>query len=209
VGIMEPFTIYDRIKEIRDAVDLDIEMHTHNDFGMATANALAGVKAGARYIGVTVMGLGERAGNAALEEVLMALKHLYDIDLNFKTEMFLEVAEYVSRASGRELPKWKAIIGKNMFAHESGIHADGVQKNPKTYEAFHPEEVGLLRQIVIGKHSGTAALKAKFAEFGMELSDQQAREILPKVRSYTVSIKRPLFDKELVYIYEDFFGKRD
>ncbi len=209
VGIMEPFTIYERIKEIRDAVDLDIEMHTHNDFGMATANALAGVKAGARYIGVTVMGLGERAGNAALEEVLMALKHLYDIDLNFKTEMFLEVAEYVSRASGRELPKWKAIIGKNMFAHESGIHADGVQKNPKTYEAFHPEEVGLLRQIVIGKHSGTAALKAKFAEFGMELSDQQAKEMLPKVRSYTVSIKRPLFDKELVYIYEDFFGKRD
>lgn len=209
VGIMEPFTIYDRIKEIRDAVDLDIEMHTHNDFGMATANALAGVKAGARYIGVTVMGLGERAGNAALEEVLMALKHLYDIDLNFKTEMFLEVAEYVSRASGRELPKWKAIIGKNMFAHESGIHADGVQKNPKTYEAFHPEEVGLLRQIVIGKHSGTAALKTKFAEFGMDLSDQQAKEMLPKVRSYTVSIKRPLFDKELVYIYEDFFGKRD
>lgn len=209
VGIMEPFTIYDRIKEIRDAVDLDIEMHTHNDFGMATANALAGVKAGARYIGVTVMGLGERAGNAALEEVLMALKHLYGIDLNFKTEMFLEVAEYVSRASGRELPKWKAIIGKNMFAHESGIHADGVQKNPKTYEAFHPEEVGLLRQIVIGKHSGTAALKAKFAEFGMDLSEQQAKEMLPKVRSYTVSIKRPLFDKELVYIYEDFFGKRD
>jgi len=209
VGIMEPFTIYERIKEIRDAVDLDIEMHTHNDFGMATANALAGVKAGARYIGVTVMGLGERAGNAALEEVLMALKHLYDIDLNFKTEMFLEVAEYVSRASGRELPKWKAIIGKNMFAHESGIHADGVQKNPKTYEAFHPEEVGLLRQIVIGKHSGTAALKAKFAEFGMDLSEQQAKEMLPKVRSYTVSIKRPLFDKELVYIYEDFFGKRD
>jgi len=209
VGIMEPFTIYDRIKEIRDAVDLDIEMHTHNDFGMATANALAGVKAGARYIGVTVMGLGERAGNAALEEVLMALKHLYDIDLNFKTEMFLEVAEYVSRASGRELPKWKAIIGKNMFAHESGIHADGVQKDPNTYEAFHPEEVGLLRQIVIGKHSGTAALKAKFVEFGIVLTEHQAKELLSKVRSYTVSIKRPLFDKELMYIYEDFFGKRD
>ncbi len=209
VGIMEPFTIYDSIKAIRDAVDIDIEMHTHNDFGMATANALAGVKAGARYIGVTVMGLGERAGNAALEEVVMALKHLYDIDLNYKTEMFLEVAEYVSRASGRELPKWKAIVGKNMFAHESGIHADGVQKNPKTYEAFHPEEVGLLRQIVIGKHSGTAALKAKFVEFGKELSEQQAKELLPKIRSYTVSVKRPLFDKELMYIYEDFFGRRD
>ncbi|HBC92665.1 MAG TPA: homoaconitate hydratase, partial [Pelotomaculum sp.] len=99
VGIMEPFTIYEQIKSIKDKVDIEIEMHTHNDFGMATANALAGVKAGAKYVGVTVLGLGERAGNAALEEVVMSLKHLYDIDLNYKTEMFVEVAEYVSRAS--------------------------------------------------------------------------------------------------------------
>ncbi len=209
VGIMEPFKIYEQIKLIRDSVGIDIEMHTHNDFGMATANALAGVKAGANYIGVTVMGLGERAGNAALEEVVMALKHLYNIDLNFKTEMFLELAEYVSRASGRELPKWKAIVGSNMFAHESGIHADGVQKNPTTYEAFHPEEVGLLRQIVIGKHSGTASLRAKFAEFGIVLTEHHAKELLPKVRSNTVSLKRSLFDKELMYIYEDYFGRRD
>jgi len=209
VGIMDPFTIYDQIKAIKNAVDIDIEMHTHNDFGMATANALAGVRAGANHIGVTVMGLGERAGNSALEEVVMALKHLFKTNLNFKTEMFVEVAEYVSRASGRELPAWKAIVGSNMFAHESGIHADGVQKNPKTYEAFQPEEVGLMRQIVIGKHSGTAALKAKFAEFGKVLTDHQARELMPKIRSHTVSLKRPLFDKELVYIYEDYFGKRD
>jgi len=209
VGIMDPFTVYDRIRQIIDAVNIDIEMHTHNDFGMATANALAGIKAGAKYVGVTVIGLGERAGNAALEEVVMALKHLYKIDLKFKSGMFLELAEYVSTASGRELPAWKAIVGSNMFAHESGIHADGVQKHPTTYEAFHPEEVGLQRQIVIGKHSGTAALKAKFAEFGRFLTDLQARELLSKVRSTTVSLKRPLFDKELVYIYEDLFGKRD
>ena len=206
VGIMEPFTIYEQIKCIRDKVDIDMEMHTHNDFGMATANALAGVKAGANYIGVTVLGLGERAGNAALEEVVMAMKHLYNIDLNFKTEMFVEVAEYVSRALGRELPAWKAIVGSNMFAHESGIHADGVQKNPKTYEAFQPEEVGLLRQIVIGKHSGTAALKAKFGEFGISLTDHQTHELLPKIRSTTISLKRNLFDKELMYVYEDYFG---
>jgi len=207
VGILDPFTIFKRIKQVREAVDIDVEMHTHNDFGMATANALAGVEAGANYVGVTVIGLGERAGNAALEEVVMSLKHLYKIDLNFKTEMFREVAEYVSRASGRELPTWKAIVGSNMFAHESGIHADGALKNPKTYEAFHPEEVGLERQIVIGKHSGTAALRAKFAEFGKLLTEHQAEELLPRIRSYTVSMKRPLFDKELVYIYEDYFGK--
>ena len=209
VGIMEPFAIYETIKKIKEAVDIDIEMHTHNDFGMATANALAGIRAGASHVGVTVMGLGERAGNAALEEVVMALKYLYNIDLNFKTEMFVEVAEYVSRASGRELPAWKAIVGSNMFAHEAGIHADGVVKDPATYEAFQPEEVGLMRQIVIGKHSGTASLKAKFAEFGKTLTDHQAQELLPKIRSITISLKRPLFDKEIVYIYEDYFGKRD
>jgi homocitrate synthase NifV len=206
VGIMEPFEIMEHIRKIREAVDIDIEMHTHNDFGMATANALAGVKAGANWIGVTVIGLGERAGNAALEEVVMALKHIYKVDLNFKTEMFREVAEYVSRASGRELPAWKAIVGSNMFAHESGIHADGALKNPKTYEAFEPEEVGLERQIMIGKHSGTAALKAKFAEYGIHLSEHKAHELLAKVRSYCVSLKRPMFDKELMYLYEDYFG---
>lgn len=207
VGILDPFTTFNNIKAILDQVDINIEMHTHNDFGMATANALTGVSAGANWIGVTVIGLGERAGNAALEEIVMALKHLYNVDLGFKTEMFREVAEYVSRASGRELPTWKAIVGSNMFAHESGIHGDGVLKNPKTYEAFAPEEVGLERQIMVGKHSGTAALKAKFAEYGILLSDHKANELLPKVRSYCVSLKRPMFDKELVFLYEDYFGK--
>ncbi|NMA52150.1 MAG: homocitrate synthase [Peptococcaceae bacterium] len=209
VGIMDPFTINERIKTIRSKVDIDIEMHTHNDFGMATANALAGVLGGAKYIGVTVLGLGERAGNAALEEVVMALKHIYKIDLNFKTERFVDLAHYVSLASGRELPAWKAIVGSNMFAHESGIHADGVQKNPQNYEAFQPEEVGLQRQIVIGKHSGTAAVKAKFAEFGIELDKEQCKELLSKIQASTVEMKRNLFDKELMYIYRETYGKRD
>ncbi|HZK18824.1 MAG TPA: homocitrate synthase [Clostridia bacterium] len=208
VGILEPFVTYDNIKKIIKATGLDVEMHTHNDFGMATANALAGLKAGARYIGVTVIGLGERAGNAALEEVVMAMKCLYDQDLNFRTGMFREVAEYVSRASGRRLPAWKAIVGTNMFAHESGIHADGALKNPKTYEPFTPEEVGLERQIVLGKHSGTSSIRKKFAEYGIDLSRYEAEELLPVVRSHAVAMKRSLFDKEIVYIYEDYFGHR-
>ncbi len=208
VGIMDPFTIHNNIKLITEKTGMDVEMHTHNDFGMATANALAGVLAGASWVGVTVLGLGERAGNAALEEVVMALKFIYDIDLGFKHEMFLEAAEYVSRASGREIPKWKAIVGSNMFAHESGIHADGALKHPGTYEAFSPEEVGLQRQIVIGKHSGTAAVRSKFKEYGIELSRHQAQELLPMVRATAVSLKRSLFDKELVYMFEDYFGKR-
>lgn len=206
VGILDPYTTYQNIKALIEEVGMDIEMHTHNDFGMATANALEGIRAGANHVGVTVIGLGERAGNAALEEVVMALKHIYRIDLGFKTEMFREVAEYVSRASGRELPAWKAIVGSNMFAHESGIHADGAIKNPKTYEPFLPEEVGLERQIVVGKHSGTASLKNKYAEYGIRLTEHQAEELLPKIRAYTVSMKRPLFDKELMYIFEDYYG---
>ncbi len=207
VGILDPFTTYERVKNLIEKVGIDIEMHTHNDFGMATANALAGVRAGATWVGVTVIGLGERAGNAALEEVVMALKYLQGIDLNFKTAKFRELAEYVSLASKRELPAWKPIVGSNMFAHESGIHADGALKNPRTYEVFCPEEVGLERQIVIGKHSGTNAIKAKFEEYGIGLTEEEANDILARVRKAAVELKRPLFDKELVYIYEDYLNE--
>ncbi|GAB6152055.1 homocitrate synthase [Desulfosporosinus burensis] len=210
VGILDPFTTYDRIKTLIEKADIDVEMHTHDDFGMATANALAGVKAGASHVGVTVNGLGERAGNAALEEVVMALKHLLDTDLSFATERFVEVSEYVARASGRTLPAWKSIVGSNMFAHESGIHADGALKNPKTYEAFSPEDVGLERQIVIGKHSGTASIKAKFLlEYGKEMSNEDAEEMLSRVRALAVDMKRSLFDKELVYIYGDMLKQHE
>ncbi|WP_418791731.1 homocitrate synthase [Phosphitispora sp. TUW77] len=208
VGILDPFTTYDRVKTLIENTDIEIEMHTHNDFGMATANTMAGIRAGATHAGVTVMGLGERAGNAALEEVVMALKHIEGIDLAFKTEMFRTIAEYVSLASGRELPAWKSIVGSNMFAHESGIHADGAIKNPLTYEVFSPEEVGLERQIIIGKHSGTKALIVKFGEYGIQLTKEEANELLRKVRSAAVDLKRSLFDKELMYIYDDVFGCR-
>ncbi|AFM40247.1 homocitrate synthase NifV [Desulfosporosinus acidiphilus SJ4] len=209
VGILDPFTTYDNIKTLIEKTGLDVEMHTHDDFGMATANALAGAKAGASHVGVTVNGLGERAGNAALEEVVMALKFLLNTDMSFATERFVELSEYVARASGRMLPPWKSIVGSNMFAHESGIHADGALKNPRTYEAFSPEDVGLERQIVIGKHSGTASIKAKFKEYGKEISEEQAVEMLAKVRALAVDMKRSLFDKELVYIYGDMLKQKN
>ncbi|WP_366922821.1 homocitrate synthase [Metallumcola ferriviriculae] len=204
VGIMTPFETYQRVKHIIEQVQIDLEMHMHNDFGMATANTFAGIQAGATHAGVTVVGLGERAGNAAMEEVVMALKYLDDTDLEFNTHRFRELAEYVSRASGRELPAWKAIVGTNMFAHESGIHVDGAMKNPLTYEVFTPEEVGLERQIVIGKHSGGKSIIAKFREYGIQLDEQEAAEILARVRAAAVDLKRSLFDKEVVYIYEDY-----
>lgn len=204
LGVLEPFRTCETIKALRKAVDIEIEMHTHNDFGMATANALAGVRAGATWVNTTVNGLGERAGNAALEEIVMALKCIGGVDIGFKTRMLRELSEYVANASARTLPVWKAIVGANVFAHESGIHADGVLKCPTTYEAFSPEEVGLQRQIIIGKHSGTRALISKFDQYGIELSEKEAREMLTEVRKTAVELKRALFDKELVYIYQDY-----
>jgi len=208
IGILEPFKTYDVVSELIEKTGMDIEMHTHNDFGMATANALAGLKAGARFIGVTVNGLGERAGNAALEEVAMALKYLFGVNMGFNTKDFRNLCEYVARASGRQLYPGKPIVGTNTFAHESGIHADGVLKHPATYEVFSPEDVGLERQIVIGKHSGTAAIKMKFVEYGIDLSDNEAADILSAVRNVTVDMKRTLFDKELIYIYEDYLYEK-
>lgn len=204
VGVMGPFQIEEQIKDLYDKTGFDIEMHTHNDFGMATANAIAGVRAGANHVGLTVNGLGERAGNAALEEVLMAFKYVYGLNVDVDTTKFREISEYVSRASGRELPIWKAIVGTNMFAHESGIHADGAIKNPKNYEAFDPRAVGLERQIVIGKHSGKAAIINKFKEYNIDLTDEEASAILEKVRTLAVRLKRSLFDKELVTLYKQY-----
>ena len=208
VGVMEPFTLRDTIEKIYKATNFDIEMHTHNDFGMATANAIAGIVGGANHIGVTVNGLGERAGNAALEEVIMALKFVYGYETNIDTTRFREISKYVSQASGRELPIWKAIVGTNMFRHESGIHADGALKDPKNYEAFDPSEVGLERQIVIGKHSGKAAIINKFREYEIELSNEEAESMLELVRQTSVRIKRNLFDKELVEIYKELKNNR-
>ena len=208
VGVMEPFTLRDTIEKIYKVTNFDIEMHTHNDFGMATANAIAGIVGGANHIGVTVNGLGERAGNAALEEVIMALKFVYGYETNIDTTKFREISKYVSQASGRELPIWKAIVGTNMFRHESGIHADGALKDPKNYEAFDPSEVGLERQIVIGKHSGKAAIINKFREYEIELSNEEAESMLELVRQTSVRMKRNLFDKELVEIYKDLKNNR-
>lgn len=204
VGTLNPLTTFRYIKILHDAIGLDIEMHTHNDFGMATANSLAGVYGGANHVGVTVNGLGERAGNSCLQEVIMGMKHLMKINVPYNTPLFREVAQYVAVASGRDLPVSKPIVGSNIFAHESGIHGDGVLKNPLTYESFTPEEVGLERQIIIGKHSGKAAIRSKFQEYLILLDDQEADDILALVRQMSIDKKRSLFDKELVYIYEEY-----
>ncbi len=138
----------------------------------------------------------------------MGLKYLMKINVPYNTTLFREVAEYVAEASGRPVPVSKPIVGTNIFAHESGIHGDGVLKNPLTYEVFSPEEVGLQRQIVLGKHSGSAAVKAKFSEYLIELTEDEARDMLARVRQASIDLKRSLFDKELILLYEEYQKER-
>jgi homocitrate synthase NifV len=210
LGFDDPFTTFQRIKQIRAGISIPIEMHAHNDFGMATANVLAGLRAGATSVAASIGGLGERAGNSPLEEVVMALKYLHGVDPQIDTTRFREVAEYVAGASQRAIPIWKAVIGTNVFAHESGIHADGILKNPANYEAFSPETVGLERQMIIGKHSGSNAIMHKFsAEFGIEIDHETANKLLERVRSAAVELKRPLFDKELTLLYRELTGEAE
>jgi len=201
VGILGPAQMTEKISTLLHEVNLPIEVHAHNDFGMATANSIAGFNAGAEFISATVNGLGERAGNAALEEVVMALKYVEKHPVSIDISLLKNLSDFVAKASGRDVPVSKPIVGKNIFTHEAGIQVAGLAKEPQTYEIFYPSEIGGERQIVIGKHSGKSALQIKFKEFGVDLDEQVARKILPLVRKKAVECKRPLFDKELMYIY--------
>ena len=207
VSKFDPFRTFLYISAISNATNFPLEVYNHNDFGMATANGLAAIRGGASSLVVSGGGLGEGTGNAAMEEIVMALRYLENIELGIETSKFREVAEYVARASARAIPVWKAIVGTNVFAHESGIHADGVIKNPKNYEVFNPSEVGLTRQLVVGKHSGSHTILHKFKEFEIELTDKQANEILALARYMSIDLKRSLFDKELMYIYNEYTKK--
>ncbi|MEK7849587.1 MAG: homocitrate synthase [Candidatus Omnitrophota bacterium] len=201
VGILGPSQTAAKIATLLQEVDIPIEIHAHNDFGMATANSITGFMAGAEFISVTVNGLGERAGNAALEEVVMALKYVENYPISFDFSKLKALSELVAKASGREVPLSKPIVGKNIFTHEAGIQVDGLVKDSKTYEVFHPSEIGGERQILIGKHSGKSAIRMKFKEFGIDLEDPLAETILTVVREKAVEYKRNLFDKEIMYIY--------
>jgi homocitrate synthase NifV len=201
LGILDPFATYDKVRYLVERSDLDLEVHTHNDLGMATANAIAGIRAGARFVNTTVNGLGERAGNAALEEVVMALKHACHVDLPIATGRFVELSKLVGEASCRPVPEWKAVVGEKVFSHESGLHADGVIKYPGNYEGFDPAEVGLSRHMVIGKHSGRHGLQDRLRSLGIHLELLEADTFLAKVRNIAQLKKCPLSDKDLVRLY--------
>ena len=180
--------------------------HCHNDLGMATANALAAVEAGARQIECTINGLGERAGNTALEEVVMALKVRNDImpyRTGIDTTKIMNISRKVATVSGFPVQFNKAIVGKNAFAHESGIHQDGMLKNAETFEIMRPTDIGLSEtNLVMGKHSGRAALRAKLHELGFELADNQLNDVFVRFKALA-DRKKEVFEDDLVALMQD------
>ncbi|PLX82744.1 MAG: homocitrate synthase [Desulfuromonas sp.] len=203
LGILDPFSTFDKVSYLAARVDLDLEVHTHNDLGMATANAIAGIRAGARFVNTTVNGLGERAGNAALEEVVMALRHACNIEPGIDTGRFVELSRLVGEASCRPVPDWKAVVGAKVFSHESGLHADGILKAPSNYEGYDPAEVGLQRHMVIGKHSGSHGLGYRLRQLGVNLGRSELDTLLVKVRQLAQFNKRPLADDELLQLCQE------
>ncbi len=192
VGIMAPSSMYRLVKNINNEVNIPIDVHCHNDFGIAVANSLMAVEAGASQIQVTVNGLGERAGNANLAEVVMCLQSIYGAKTNINTEHLLETARMVENYTGIYMPVNTPIVGDNAFAHESGIHTHGVLEKSETFEPgiMTPEMVGHKRRIVIGKHAGKHAVKRSLEEMGVETSEEQLDEILIRIKDIANKGKR-------------------
>ena len=182
VGIMIPKTTIQLIEELKTVVNVPISIHCHDDFGLAVANSLAAVEAGAAQVHVAVNGLGERAGNASLEEVVMALHSIYKYKTGVNTRLLFSTSRLVSSLTGIAVQVNKAIVGENAFAHESGIHTRGVTEKPLTFEPIDPELVGRTRKLVAGKLAGTRGIKAELEEIDIHPTDEQLKEIVLRVK---------------------------
>ena len=210
VGYSTPEYIAEITKDAIEATKLPVSVHCHNDFGLAVANALSGIHAGAQCAHVTINGIGERAGNASLEEFTMALQCLpYEqkYETNIKSELIYDTSRYVSKIVGIQVQPNKAIVGDNAFGHESGIHTHGVLNNPLTYEPISPELVGRKRWLQVGKHAGIHGMNAMLDEYGIKPSDEQSKQILDKVKVLGDQGKQ-ITDVELLSIASDILGEK-
>jgi homocitrate synthase NifV len=190
VGVMEPFGVVNAISKLRSVTDMDIEMHAHDDLGLATANTLAAAVAGATHLNTTVNGLGERAGNAALEEVVVGLHQLYGIATGIDLGDFPALSHQVATASGDTIGSRKSLIGRDVFSHEAGIHVDGLLKDPANYQGVDPAVVGRRHQLVLGKHSGSQGVMHAYRQLGIPIDRPQAGRLLPLIREFVSLNKR-------------------
>ncbi len=203
LSVLDPFSTTALVSTLRATTDLELEIHAHDDLGLATANTLAAVNAGASHASVTVIGLGERAGNAPLEEVAVALTQLYGRETGVALTKLGEVAGIVAAAAARPIPVNKAIVGDHVFTHESGIHVDGLIKDRRTYQALDPALLGRSHRFVIGKHSGLASITAMLSDLDLPASPDELDAILAQVRELAVATKRPIPADALMAIWRD------
>lgn len=206
IGVLTPDGSKNLVTQVMSRVDIDIEFHAHNDFGLAVANALAACEAAAAFqdrtlwVSTTVNGLGERAGNVPIEVFIMNLHKHYGVD-KYSTEHILPLCKHVEKASGLEIPLNYPVVGGNMFTHKSGIHVDGVLKNPQLYEAFDPAKLGIERRIALGKHSGKASIKHKLDQLGLSAPPDAIERMRLEVSRVGEITKRDLTDEEFLGIY--------
>jgi len=198
VGVLDPFATHDLVARVVAATDMAVEFHGHDDYGMATANTLAAARAGASDLSVTVGGLGERAGNAALEEVAAALEALHGVDCGVDLAQLPDLAEMTADAARRAIPEGKAIVGRDVFSHESGIHVAGLLADPATYRGPDPAWFGRSHRIVLGKHSGARALEYALGLEGLSVEREAAPALLAAVRAHAAREKRALKTHELI-----------
>lgn len=210
VGVMVPSAMYTLIKNINENVNIPIDVHCHNDFGLAVANSLLAVEAGARQVQVTINGLGERAGNADLAQTVMSLHSMYGAKTNINTEYIFETSQLVERYTGVRLQPHMPIVGENAFAHESGIHTHGVLERSDTFEPgiMTPEMVGHIRRIVLGKHAGKHAVKQSLESADIHPTDEQLTEILNRIKIIADKGKR-ITDADLYAVASVVLGKAE
>ena len=208
VGVAHPARLLREISVLREQVpELVLEIHAHDDLGLATANTLAAYEAGAAAASVTVNGLGERAGNAALEQVVMALRVAHGADCGVRTEKLALLSALVARASGRTIAPERPVVGAAAFRHESGLHCAGLLKDTRTYEPFAPEIVGRRREpFAVGWKSGAAALAAALRAAGSPADEPEVRRMLPLVRRRARELRRTLTQRELVDLHHALFN---
>ena len=206
IGILTPAVSFKLIETVMSNVDIDVEFHAHNDFGLAVANALAACEAAAPFedralwVSTTINGLGERAGNVPLEIFVMNLHNHYGID-KYDTKRILPLAKLVEAASGQAIPLNYPVVGGNIFTHKSGIHVDGVLKNPKLYEAIDPEKIGATRKIALGKHSGKAAIKYRLDQLNLSASSEKIEELRLEINRIAENRKSDLTDDDFMELY--------
>ncbi len=197
VGVATPRRFYDMVEQVCSYADAHVDVHTHDDFGLAAANALSGYEAGAAQAQVSINGIGERAGNAAYEEVVMALESLYNVDTGIDTTRITEISRIIEEKSDIAVPANKPIVGANAFSHESGIHAAGVIENADTFEpgVMTPDMVGATRELVLGKHTGTHSVRERLEDAGFAPTDSELREVTTRVKEYGAQKEKVTFER--------------